>query len=53
MQSVNANDIIDQFEKYLHFINISPDILPWRMQVHDNDITLEQGSVFDKQAFFP
>ena len=42
------NDIIDQFEKYLHFINISPDILPWRMQVHDNDITLEQGSVFDK-----
>ena len=42
------NDIIDQFEKYLHFINISPDILPWRMQVHDNDITLERGSVFDK-----
>ena len=42
------NDIIDQFEKYLHFINISPDILPWRMQVHDNDITLEQGSIFDK-----
>ena len=42
------NDIIDQFEKYLHFINISPDILPWRMQVHDNDITLEQGSVFDR-----
>ena len=42
------NDIIDQFEKYLHFINISPDILPWRMQVNDNDITLERGSVFDK-----
>lgn len=42
------NDIIDQFEKYLHFINESPDILPWRMQEHDDDITLEQGSVFDK-----
>ena len=42
------NDIIDQFEKYLHFVNVSPDILPWRMQEHDEDITLEQGSVFDK-----
>ena len=42
------NDIVDQFEKYLHFVNVSPDILPWRMQEHDDDITLEQGSVFDK-----
>ena len=42
------NDIIDQFEKYLYFVNISPNILPWRMQEHDDDITLEQGSVFDK-----
>ena len=42
------NDIIDQFEKYLHFLNVSPDSLPWRMQEHDDDITLEQGSVFDK-----
>lgn len=42
------NDIIDQFEKYLHFLNISPDSLPWRMQEHDDDITLEQGSVLDK-----
>ena len=42
------NDIIDQFEKYLHFVNVSPNILPWRMQQHDDDITLEQGSVFDK-----
>ena len=42
------NDIIDQFEKYLHFLNVSPDSLPWRMQQHDDDITLEQGSVFDK-----
>ncbi|VPQ38886.1 choline transport protein BetT [Streptococcus pneumoniae] len=42
------NDIIDQFEKYLHFLNMAPDSLPWRMQEHDEDITLEQGSVFDK-----
>ena len=42
------NDIIDQFEKYLNFVNVSPNILPWRMQQHDDDITLEQGSVFDK-----
>ena len=42
------NDIIDQFEKYLYFVNISPNILPWRMQQYDDDITLEQGSVFDK-----
>ncbi|MBP2281190.1 choline/glycine/proline betaine transport protein [Psychrobacter sp. PL15] len=42
------NDIIDQFEKYLHFLDVSPDSLPWRMQQHDDDITLEQGSVFDK-----
>ena len=42
------NDIIDQFEKYLHFLNVSPDSLPWRMQEHDDDLTLEQGSVFDK-----
>ncbi|GAA0319832.1 BCCT family transporter [Psychrobacter aestuarii] len=42
------NDIIDQFEKYLHFLNVSPDSLPWRMAEHDDDLTLEQGSTFDK-----
>ena len=42
------NDIIDQFEKYLYFVDESPNTLPWRMQEHDDDITLEQGSVFDK-----
>ncbi|MGM8908866.1 BCCT family transporter [Psychrobacter sp. 1U1] len=42
------NDIIDQFEKYLYFLEESPNSLPWRMQEHDDDITLEQGSVFDK-----
>lgn len=43
------NDIIDQFEKYLHFLNVSPDSLPWRMQEHDEDITLEQDNLLDKK----
>jgi len=42
------NDIIDHFEKYLKFLHESPNSLPWRMQEHDDNITLEQGSVFDK-----
>ena len=43
------NDIIDQFEKYLHFLNVSPDSLPWRMQEHDEAITLEQDNLLDKK----
>lgn len=43
------NDIIDQFEKYLHFLNVSPDSLPWRMQEHDESITLEQDNLLDKK----
>ncbi len=29
------DDILDQFENYLHFLQISPGILPWRMEEHD------------------
>ncbi|EQM81295.1 BCCT family transporter [Stutzerimonas stutzeri] len=29
------SDILDQFEKYLHFLHVSPGSLPWRMQEHD------------------
>lgn len=29
-------DILDQFEKHLHFLHISPDVLPWRMEEHDD-----------------
>ena len=29
-------DILDQFEKHLHFLHISPSILPWRMEEHDD-----------------
>ncbi|UZJ43836.1 BCCT family transporter [Marinimicrobium sp. C6131] len=29
-------DILDQFEKHLHFLHISPGSLPWRMEKHDD-----------------
>lgn len=29
-------DILDHFEKYLHFLHISPGILPWKMEEPDN-----------------
>ncbi|MGD8175287.1 BCCT family transporter [Marinimicrobium sp. ARAG 43.8] len=29
-------DILDQFEKHLHFLDISPGVLPWRMEAHDD-----------------
>lgn len=32
------SDILDQFEKYLHFLHNSPGILPWRMEEHDDDL---------------
>lgn len=41
------NDIIDQFEKYLHFLNISPNSLPWRMEEHDDGLIIESKSKFD------
>ena len=31
-------DILDQFEKYLNFLHISPGILPWKMEEHDDDL---------------
>ena len=32
------SDILDQFEKYMHFLHISPGILPWKMEQHDDDL---------------
>lgn len=32
------SDILDQFEKYLHFLHTSPGILPWNMAEHDDDL---------------
>ncbi|MCP1676390.1 hypothetical protein J2T57_003551 [Natronocella acetinitrilica] len=32
------NDILDQFEKYMNFLENSPGILPWKMGEHDDDL---------------
>lgn len=32
-------DILDQFEKHLHFLHISPGSLPWNMGQHDDMLT--------------
>jgi choline/glycine/proline betaine transport protein len=37
------DDILDQFEKYLHFLHISPGSLPWKMQEHDDMLTETQA----------
>lgn len=42
------DDILNQFEKYLHFIHISPGILPWKMQEHD-DMINDQGELHDER----
>lgn len=34
-QSELIGDILDHFENYLHFLQISPDVLPWNMAEHD------------------
>ncbi|MFV0278119.1 MAG: BCCT family transporter, partial [Parahaliea sp.] len=33
-------DILDQLEKHLHFLHISPAILPWRMEAHDDMLAM-------------
>ena len=35
------SDLLDQFEKYLHFLHISPGSLPWKMAEHDEMLTDE------------
>lgn len=45
-------DILDQFEKYLHFLHISPGILPWNMAEHDDDL-VGQGEIGDEDAPAP
>lgn len=40
------DDLLTQFEKYLHFLHISPGILPWKMSEHD-DMLDEDGAVRD------
>ena len=45
-------DILDQFEKYLHFLHISPGILPWNMAEHDDDL-VGHGEIGDEDAPAP
>ncbi len=35
------SDILDQFEKYLHFLHSSPGVLPWKMDEHDPEVLTE------------
>ncbi|MDO8825582.1 BCCT family transporter [Methylophaga sp.] len=42
------DDILNQFEKYLHFIHISPGILPWKMQAHDEMLN-DKGELNDER----
>ena len=35
------SDILDQFEKYLNFLHISPGSLPWKMEEHDEMLSNE------------
>ncbi len=37
------SDILDQFEKYLNFLHISPGSLPWKMEAHDEMLSNEPG----------
>ncbi|MGQ9424468.1 BCCT family transporter [Gilvimarinus sp. F26214L] len=37
------SDILDQFEKYLNFLHISPANLPWRMEEHDEMLQSDDG----------
>lgn len=41
-QSDIISDILDQFEKYMHFLHVSPGILPWNMKDHDEDLIQDE-----------
>ncbi len=43
------DDLLTQFEKYLHFLHISPGILPWKMDEHD-DMLDENGDLRDPET---
>ncbi|WP_028238319.1 BCCT family transporter [Stutzerimonas azotifigens] len=47
------SDILDQFEKYLHFLHISPGSLPWRMDEHDELLNTEPAPEGGDQASRP
>lgn len=42
-------DILDQFEKYLHFLHISPRTLPWKVAMHD-EMLQQEAEQTDEQS---
>lgn len=44
------SDILDQFEKHLHFLHISPGNLPWEMDEHDDMLTLLKSNSGDEDV---
>ncbi|WP_434457483.1 BCCT family transporter [Stutzerimonas urumqiensis] len=43
-------DILDQFEKHLNFLHISPGSLPWRMEAHDDRLIDEAPGPAERPA---
>lgn len=43
-------DILDQFEKYMHFLHVSPGILPWDMEEHDDDLQNDEDIESEEHA---
>lgn len=39
------SDILDQFEKYFHFLHTSPGILPWKMEAHDDQLQEQEADI--------
>ena len=35
-------DILDHFEKYLHFLHLTPGVLPWNMAEHDEQLQTKE-----------
>jgi len=44
------SDILDQFEKHLHFLHISPGNLPWEMAEHDEMLTSSSAGASEAEA---
>lgn len=40
-------DLLDQFEKYLHFLHVSPSSLPWKMAEHDDLLSESEQASHD------
>ncbi|MDR9499138.1 MAG: BCCT family transporter [Hydrogenovibrio sp.] len=41
-------DILDQFERYIHFLHHSPGLLPWKMEMHDEQLQPTQPKTLEE-----